>query len=100
MGLTAVWKEDSDDNMKLTAAQILQKAQDVLQERGKRYDKDGNRKMPKVVEIANVLGLQLSVEQGYKFMIALKLARLSTEDDYIDLINYVALLAEQQQQIY
>ena len=97
MGLTAVWKEDSDDNMKLTAVQILQKAQDVLQERGKRYDQDGNRKMPKVVEIAKALGLQLSVEEGYKFTIALKLARLSTEDDYIDLINYVALLAEQQQ---
>lgn len=82
--------------MGLTAVQILQKAQEILQERGKRYDRDGNRKMPKVVDIARTLGLQLSVEDGYKFMIALKLARLSTEDDYIDLINYIALLAEQQ----
>ena len=82
--------------MGLTASQILQKCQEVLQERGKRYDQYGNRKMPKVVEIAKALGLQLSVEEGYKFMIALKLARLSTEDDYIDLINYIALLAEQQ----
>ena len=83
--------------MGLTAVQVLQKCQEVLQERGKRYDQDGNRKMPKVVEIAKALCLQLSVEEGYKFMIALKLARLSTEDDYIDLINYIALLAEQQQ---
>ena len=82
--------------MGLTAAQILQKCQEILQERGKRYGQGGNRKMPKVVEIAKALGLQLSVEEGYKFMIALKLARLSTEDDYIDLINYIALLAEQQ----
>lgn len=49
---------------------------------------------------AAITGHQISVADGWRFMIALKLARMSTgkykEDDYDDLIGYSALLAEEK----
>ena len=83
----------------MDAEQIIYKCFEILKERGKRYDSDRERKMDKTISIYNQISNRtLSVEDGYKLMISLKLARMFQseyyEDDYIDLINYVALLAE------
>lgn len=54
--------------------------------------------MPEIVELfAQLTGIQISVSEGYTFMMALKLIRLKRKpqlDDALDLINYTALLAE------
>lgn len=89
----------------MKAEEFLNKALKTLSERGKRYDKDGERKMAKVVSIYNTLFTRededdMEIGDAYKLMISLKLSRMFDsnffEDDYIDLINYIALLGESQ----
>lgn len=83
-----------------SAPVILQDAADVLKERGQSRDKgDSERSMAVIVKIFNAAtGLNLTEEQGWKFMLCLKMGRMVGGkfhfDDYIDLVGYSALLAE------
>lgn len=83
-----------------SAPGILQDAADILKERGQSRDKgDSERSMATVVNIFNAAeGLNLTEEQGWKFMLCLKLGRMKGGkfhfDDYQDLVGYSALLAE------
>lgn len=83
------------------AASILKDAIDAMSERGKSYDTDGKgveRSMDKVVAMFNTLtGHMLTTEQGWDFMILLKLVRSSQgykHDNYIDESAYFGLAGE------
>ena len=83
------------------AASILQDAIDAMSERGKSYDTDGKgveRSMDKVVAMFNTLTRHtLTTEQGWDFMILLKLVRASQgykHDNYIDGSAYFGLAGE------
>lgn len=79
----------------------IHKVADILQERGTSRDlPQGERSMPRAVAIFNAMTRgAMSVADGWRFMLALKLARMMAgkykEDDYDDLIGYAALLAEE-----
>ena len=90
-------KDDSQN----VASSILQDAIDAMSERGKSYDTDGKgveRSMDKVVAMFNTLtGHTLTTEQGWDFMILLKLVRASQgykHDNYIDGSAYFGLAGE------
>ena len=90
-------KDDSQN----VAVSILQDAIDAMSERGKSYDTDGKgveRSMDKVVAMFNTLtGHTLTTEQGWDFMILLKLVRASQgykHDNYIDGSAYFGLAGE------
>ena len=91
----------SVENQNNIAASILQDAIDAMSERGKSYDTDGKgveRSMDKVVAMFNTLtGHTLTTEQGWDFMILLKLVRASQgykHDNYIDGSAYFGLAGE------
>ena len=93
-------KGRKDDSQNI-AASILQDAIDAMSERGKSYDTDGKgveRSMDKVVAMFNTLtGHTLTTEQGWDFMILLKLVRASQgykHDNYIDGSAYFGLAGE------
>lgn len=80
---------------------------DILVERGKQYGgEDGSeRNMHRIVTIFNELtGLELTVLQGWQFMVCLKLVRFAnkpdTEDSVKDLLGYAALAAEEASDVY
>lgn len=83
-----------------SAARILIKALDILDERGKEYEQaHGERSMAQTVEIFfAVTHIRLTEYEGWKFMQCLKLARQTASasklDSFIDSINYEALAAE------
>lgn len=83
------------------AASILQDALAAMSERGQSYDttEDGKeRSMAKVVRMFNTLtGSNMTTEQGWDFMILLKLVRASQgykHDNYIDGAAYFSLAGE------
>lgn len=87
--------------MTISAIEFLERAADLMLERGKEYDSpDGERSMERTVFAFNVLtGNILSEQDGWLFMLLLKLSRQqnSTEwhkDSSEDAIAYAALLAE------
>lgn len=67
-----------------------------------KQDEPGERSMPQIVAVYNaVTGQSMSVADGYRFMLALKLVReanreTADEDDYVDFVGYAALLGEHQ----
>jgi hypothetical protein len=79
----------------------LDRVRAILCERGTTRDKPGGeRSMARCVRIYNAMtGRDLTAADGWRFMLALKLARMSTgkykADDYDDLSGYSALLAEE-----
>ncbi len=84
---------------------LLEKAQDYLRLRGQEYNKTNNREgrerhMTGIVSAFNALtGQQLTVRQGWLFMVILKVARACSnggEDTYIDMAAYAALAGEQK----
>lgn len=94
-----------------TAAGIMQDAMDTMAERGKTYDSKNNnaaandaqtapveRSMGKVVTMFNTLtGHKLTEEQGWDFMVLLKLARASNgykADNFVDGAAYFSLAGE------
>lgn len=85
----------------MNAYERLQRAAEILRERGESRDlNEGERSMQRCVRIFNAItGQAMSVSDGWRFMIALKLARMMAgkykEDDYDDLTGYSALLAEE-----
>ena len=93
-------KGRKDDSQNI-AASILQDAIDAMSERGNSYDTDGKgveRSMDKVVAMFNTLTRHtLTTEQGWDFMILLKLVRASQgykHDNYIDGSAYFGLAGE------
>lgn len=87
-----------------TAPEMLNRAAEIMAERGKQYDKpSGERSMGKCVAAFNIItGQDLSESEGWLFMAVLKQVRLFTKDGYHsdsadDAIAYLALLAEAKQ---
>lgn len=86
--------------MFLSAQDILGNASHLVQNRGAERDKsDGERSMSRAVNIFNAWkGTELTEEQGWAFMVALKFARMEGGkfklDDYQDATAYVALMTE------
>lgn len=84
------------------AVEFLENGVRILGERAKLRDQpNGERSMARTVAIFNAwTGNNLSVEDGWRFMIALKQAReiqgFYNADDYEDLANYAALLGEEE----
>lgn len=81
------------------ADEILKISEQVLTKRGQLRDlPQGERSMPEIVKLfAQLSGIELTVSEGYTFMMALKLVRLKRKplfDDLLDLINYTALRGE------
>lgn len=82
------------------ASEFLEEGQQVLGQRSADRDVKEERSMTKVVELFNKLhGTNLTVVQGWNFMVMLKLVRAHTggkfrKDDYTDAINYMALEGE------
>lgn len=86
----------------IKAHTICQSAIDTMVERGKTYDKDDKqeeRSMGKTVAAFNALtGHSLTEEQGWLFMVTLKMARAQQgyykDDNYLDGTAYFALAGE------
>lgn len=91
------------DVVRVTPAHtFLEEGRKVLEARAAlRESPGGERSMATTVAIFNAwTGLNLSVSDGWRFMIALKQAREIQgryhEDDYMDGVNYFALLGEEE----
>ncbi len=86
--------------MSIKPKQLLETCIKVLDERGKQRDNsEGERSMQKIIELFYFrTGVQISVQEGWIFMQCLKQVRMKTGlpdiDNFIDLINYIALEAE------
>lgn len=84
----------------IAAAEILEQGSYEMSERARTYDTEGGeRSMGKTVEMFNAMtGLNLTEEQGWKFMICLKLVRSEQgayrDDSYVDGAAYFALAGE------
>jgi len=84
-----------------SAEQLLRKAGEIMSERGKQYDSTGQnreRSMGRIVAAFNCLyGTSLTEQQGWYFMLLVKLARQETKphaDSMEDAIAYAALAGE------
>jgi len=94
----------SEDSSSTQASEILRTAMNHLIERGITYDaKGGERSMQKVVDMFNIYkGSNLSVEDGWMFMVLLKMVRCSQGDykgdNYEDGSAYFALAGEEAAQ--
>ena len=84
-----------------SATDLLSMAQITLSERGTQRDcaSTGERSMAATVKAFNALtGLNLTEENGWEFMVLLKMVRgrqgSTRADDYVDLASYGALLGE------
>lgn len=83
-----------------SAQSILMTSVDEMKDRAaKRDNTQGERSMARTVNVFNTLtGNQLTEEQGWLFMVCLKLARGSQGafhlDDYVDAAAYCALQGE------
>jgi len=84
----------------MTASGILKKASELLEERGKEYDTEGQeRSMSATVAAFNAMfSAEMTVEQGWHFMVLLKMARCKGNrtklDNYLDGAAYFALAGE------
>lgn len=84
-----------------SAEQLLRKAEEIMAERGKQYDsteQSRERSMGRIVAAFNCLyGTSLTEQQGWYFMLLVKLARQETKphaDSMEDAIAYAALAGE------
>lgn len=84
----------------MKAQDVLNKAADHMDDRAATYDKpEGERSMGKTVTMFNALyGTSITEEQGWAFMVILKLVRSSQgayrADNYEDLTAYASLMGE------
>lgn len=88
-------------NETTSAIEFLERAGDLMRERGKEYDKPaGERSMGSAVKAFNAItGRDLTEAEGWGFMILLKLARQSQikgfhRDSAEDAVAYSALMGE------
>lgn len=86
----------------MKASKILKECLKILKDRGIQYnnEEDGERSMKEVVKAFNILTHNnLTIEQGWLFMVVLKMSRSqqghSKLDDYVDGANYFALAGEE-----
>lgn len=84
-----------------SAEQLLRKAEEIMAERGKQYDSTGQnreRSMGRIVAAFNCLyGTSMTEQQGWYFMLLVKLARQEVKphaDSMEDAIAYAALAGE------
>lgn len=106
LGLSSYPEEEVEPRHSLAhnASKILETGSETLTQRAKLRDSTstGERSMAKAVAIFNAwqgdTGDHLTEEEGWRFMIALKQARMAGGkfhlDDYVDLASYSALLGE------
>lgn len=91
-----------DEIPKVTAPDILEAGAKHMRDRAKLYDqKGGERSMRQTVVVFEELtGVELTAQQGWLFMVVLKLVRAQNNpthmDNYEDACAYVALHAEEQ----
>ena len=84
----------------MQASDFLSQAQSEMEDRSKTYDKPaGERSMANTVAMFNALtGHQLTEEQGWKFMVCLKLVRSEQgeyrADNFVDGAAYFGLAGE------
>lgn len=86
----------------MKASDILRKAADIQEQRGKQYDQpNGERSMGKCVEAFNVItGRDLKEDEGWLLLQILKDVRLYTnpdkfhEDSAVDGVSYASLKVE------
>jgi len=84
----------------IPAGKILAEAAQTVEQRGVDYDsKGGERSMAHAVQIFNVIThRQMTEQEGWIFMLALKQARMMQGkpklDTYVDLSAYAGLLGE------
>ena len=85
----------------MKATEILELSRSTLVERGTQRDcvETGERSMASTVKAFNALtGHNLTEENGWEFMVLLKMVRgrqgATRADDYVDLASYGALLGE------
>lgn len=85
----------------MKAPDFCTKAAALMEDRGKERDQaDGERSMARCVRAFNAMtGANLTVEEGWLFMVYLKHARMRGGrfklDDYEDAVAYEALMAEE-----
>ncbi len=89
------------NNTANSAEQLLQRAAEIMTERGAQYDSTGQqreRSMGRIVSAFNALyGTSMTEQQGWHFMVLLKLARQQAKphaDSMEDAIAYAALAGE------
>lgn len=87
-----------------SASQVLEDGVDMLGERGKQYDKEGQeRSAAKVAAMFSAMkGVDFSAMDVWDIMMCLKLVRAqgaTTPDSRVDLTNYAALSAEEMENI-
>jgi hypothetical protein len=79
---------------------FIDQSKAILEARAVERDVDKERSMVRIVNTFNALtDLNLTVADGWSFMLILKLVRNNTkyqEDSIVDLISYAALLGEEQ----
>lgn len=85
--------------MKVNAKNFLKEALFAVEDRAKSRDVQAERSMARTVASFNAMhGTNLTEEQGWQFMIFLKLARANggsfNADDYVDLCGYGSLAGE------
>lgn len=87
----------------MSAAELLRKAADTIEARGTQYDTGNNqeRSMPRICELfGEATGRQMTITEGYQFLIALKTARIERSpdhiDSYVDRLAYMALQDEHE----
>lgn len=83
----------------IDAATLLKEASDTLADRSAERDVKKERAMGKTVAMFNAaFGTNLTIYQGWMFMIFLKIARANggrfRKDDYLDMSAYSALAGE------
>lgn len=89
----------------MNAAEILMQGIEEMGDRAKTYDApQGERSMGKTVEMFKALtGVEMSEEQGWKFMVCLKLVRSEQgahrADNFVDGAAYFGLAGEAAQNI-
>lgn len=84
-----------------SAIEFLERAADIMRERGKEYDSEaGERSMAPTVKAFNAItGRDLTESEGWAFMLVLKLVRQSQKkgfhrDSAEDAVAYAGLMAE------
>lgn len=95
------YKEVEPAKVTFTAPTMLQRAADIMQERGKQYDSpEGERSMEQIVKAFNIITKnELTEAQGWLFMVLLKMVRDNArdkghQDSCEDLIAYASLYGE------
>lgn len=88
----------------MNAVELLLKAAATIEARGVQYDTTGinqERSMPRICELfGEATGRQMTITEGYQFLIALKTARIERSpdhlDSYVDRLAYMALRDEHE----